>query len=131
MVTTTPLPAEAVEWFSAPNLAYVSTIEPDGRPQLSVVWVTTSADGVLFSTIKGRRKHGNLLRDPRVSILAVDPASPYRYCEIRGSAIIRDDPEGALIQELSQRYTRAPFTDRQDAQRVIVTVRPERVFVKQ
>ena len=53
------------------NYAVLATINADGSPQSSVVWVGRDGDDVLMSTIEGRRKHRNMVRDPRVS-LSVD-----------------------------------------------------------
>jgi PPOX class probable F420-dependent enzyme len=123
----TPLPQRAREMFEAPNFATVATLQPDGRPQTSVVWVRADGDDVLFSTIKGRRKYENMVRDPRLSVLVFDAADPYSYTEIRGTAEITDDPDARLIEELSQKYTGRPFGDRPGEQRVIVRVRPDHV----
>jgi PPOX class probable F420-dependent enzyme len=126
------LPDEVRGWFSAPNLAYLATIEPDGRPQLSVVWTTTSDAGeVVFSTVEGRRKHTNLLRDSRATVVVLNPTNPYGYCEVRGTTVIEADPAGACIQLLSRQYTGEPFTaDTPETQRVAIKLRPEKVFVK-
>jgi PPOX class probable F420-dependent enzyme len=107
----------------------VATIEPDGRPQTSVVWVRTDGDDVLFSTIKSRRKYANLTADPRVSVLVFDTADPYTYAEVRGTATISDDPGAELIDELARKYTGQPFGVRPGEQRVIVRVRPDRVVL--
>jgi PPOX class probable F420-dependent enzyme len=123
------LPERARELFDAPNHATVATIEPDGRPQSSVVWVRTDGDDILFSTIKGRRKHANLTRDPRVSVLVFDPADPYTYAEVRGAAVITDDPAAELIEELALKYTGESFGIRPGEARVIVRVSPDRVVV--
>jgi PPOX class probable F420-dependent enzyme len=123
------LPERARELFDAPNHATVATIEPDGRPQSSVVWVRTDGDDILFSTIKGRRKHANLTRDPRVSVLVFDPADPYTYAEVRGAAVITDDPAAELIEELALKYTGESFGIRPGEERVIVRVSPDRVVV--
>jgi len=123
------LPERAHALFDAPNHATVATIEPDGRPQSSVVWVRTDGDDVLFSTIKGRRKHANLTRDPRVSVLVFDPADPYTYAEVRGTAVITDDPAAELIEELALKYTGESFGTRPGEERVIVRVSPDRVVV--
>jgi PPOX class probable F420-dependent enzyme len=125
------LPGRARELFDAPNHATVATIDADGRPQSSVVWVRTDGDDVLFSTIKGRRKYANLTRDPRLSVLVFDPADPYTYAEVRGTAIITDDPAAELIEELALKYTGESFGIRPGEQRVIVRVRPDRVVVYQ
>jgi PPOX class probable F420-dependent enzyme len=122
-----PLPQRAREMLDARNFATVATLQPDGQPQTSVVWVRRDGDDVLFSTIKGRRKYANMIRDPRLSVLVVDAADPDSYTEIRGMAEITDDPAAELIEELSQKYTGEPFGDRPGEQRVIVRVRPEHV----
>ena len=87
-----------------PNFAVVATINPDGSPQQSVVWVKREGDHVLFTTTEHRRKGRNLARDPRVGILIVDPGDPYRYVEIRGRAQLTPDPDNALGNELSHKY---------------------------
>jgi PPOX class probable F420-dependent enzyme len=117
--------------FDATNFATVATVNPDGAPQASVIWVKADGDHILFSTVKGRRKHRNLLRDPRVSIVVFDPTDPYRYVEVRGSADLVDDPEGALIQELSWKYDGESFEESNpDNQRVIVRIKPQKVFFR-
>jgi PPOX class probable F420-dependent enzyme len=123
------LPGRARVLFDGRNHAVVTTIEPDGRPQSSVVWVRTDGDDVLFSTIKGRRKYANLTRDPRISVLVFDTADPYSYAEVRGSAAITDDRDAELIDELAHKYTGKPFGIRPGEQRVIVRVTPDRVVL--
>jgi PPOX class probable F420-dependent enzyme len=123
------LPEKARELFDGRNHATVATIDPDGRPQSSVVWARTDGDDVLFSTIKGRRKYANLTRDPRLSMLVYDPADPYTYAEIRGTAVLSDDPDAELIEELAVKYTSQSFGQRPGERRVIVRVTPDRVVV--
>ena len=121
---------EIQAFFDAANFATVATINPDGAPQASVIWVKTDGGDILFSTVKGRRKHRNLVRDPRVSIVVFDPADPYRYVEVRGPVELVDDPEGALIQELSWKYDDKAFQEgNPDNQRVIVRIKPHKVVV--
>ncbi|MBO3747272.1 PPOX class F420-dependent oxidoreductase [Streptosporangiaceae bacterium NEAU-GS5] len=117
-------------FFDAANFATVSTINPDGAPQSSVIWVKTDRDDILFSTVKGRRKHRNLERDPRVSIVVFDPADPYRYVEVRGVVDMIDDPAGELIEELSWKYDDKAFQEgNPDNQRVIVRITPQKVVM--
>lgn len=125
------LPELARALFSGPNHVVVATIDPDGRPQSSVIWAKTEGDDVLFSTIKGRRKFANLSRDPRLSLLVLDPANPYAYAEVRGTASLTDDPGAELIEELAVKYTGQSFGPRTGEQRVIVRVRPDHVVVYQ
>ena len=123
-----PVPRECHDWHASSHVT-VATVDPDGRPQLSVVWAKTDGDDVLFSTIKGRRKYANLTRDPRASALVYAAENPYAYAEVRGTVTITDDPPAALINELALKYTGSPFGDRPHEQRVIVRIMPDRVIV--
>lgn len=116
--------------FDDPNYATVTSLNADGSPQSTVVWVRTDGDDVLFSTVKGRRKSRNFERDPRTSILVIDPDNPYRYAEVRGTVVLEDDPSGALIQELAHKYTGQPWADQPGTERLIVRIRPEKVTLR-
>lgn len=124
------LSAEVRRYFDAPNYATVTSVNPDGMPQSTVIWVRTDGDDVLFSTVKGRRKHRNFLRDPRTSILIIDPDNPYVYAEVRGTVTLEDDPSGSLIQELSVKYTGGPWNEPPGNERVIVRVTPQKVTLR-
>ncbi len=109
------------------NFAVVATINADGTPQQSVVWVLERDGEVLFSTVEGRAKHRNLLRDPRVGVLVLDDANGYHYSEVRGTARIEPDATGSLIEELSQKYTGEAWVENSTRPRVIVAVTPEHI----
>ncbi len=115
--------------IDAPTFAVVSTINPDGAPQSSVVWVKRDGDDILFSTIRGRRKTKNMERDPRVGVTLYDPADPYRYVEVRGAVSLTEEGGPELIQDLSQKYDGVPFREgRPDNVRVVVRITPTRVI---
>lgn len=116
--------------FDAANYATLTSINPDGGPQSTVVWVRTDGDDILVSTVKGRRKPRNFEREPRVSILVIDPADPYRYAEVRGSVTMEDDPEGALIEELSLKYTGNSWEEPPGNERLIVRIHPDKVILR-
>ncbi|HEX4211990.1 MAG TPA: TIGR03618 family F420-dependent PPOX class oxidoreductase [Candidatus Dormibacteraeota bacterium] len=63
-----PLNEYARSLVDARTFATVATINADGSPQTSVVWVRRDGDRILFSTTTGRLKGRNLARDPRVSV---------------------------------------------------------------
>ena len=99
----------------------LATINPDGSPQTSVIWVGRDGDDVLFSTIEGRRKHRNMLRDHRVSVSIIDSADPENYVELRGRVTMTLDEGRRFDTELSWKYDgRDPGEDRPGAVRVIV-----------
>ncbi|WP_372343764.1 PPOX class F420-dependent oxidoreductase [Streptomyces sp. KL116D] len=110
----------------------VATIQPDGSPQVSPVWVKRDGDDVLFSTTIGRRKEKNLRRDPRVTVLVQPADNPYAYAEIRGTADITTEGGQELIDELSVKYTGKKYAEfnpasGDDAQRVVVRVQARKV----
>ncbi|PZH20163.1 PPOX class F420-dependent oxidoreductase [Streptomyces sp. NTH33] len=118
--------------LDGPVFVVVGTIQPDGSPQLSPVWVKRDGDDLLISTTADRRKKLNLDRDPRVSVVVLDPESPYEYAEIRGTAELTTEGARELIDQLSLKYTGKKYAEfnpssAQDADRVVVRVRPEKV----
>ncbi|WP_018682458.1 PPOX class F420-dependent oxidoreductase [Actinokineospora enzanensis] len=110
------------------NYATLATLNPDGSPQTSVLWVKVDGGDLLLSTTRGRQKEKNLSRDPRVSVTIYDRTNPYRYVEVRGDARLSEEGGRELIDELSQKYTGGPYTnDAPDAVRVVVRITPERI----
>jgi PPOX class probable F420-dependent enzyme len=110
------------------NFATVATLNADGAPQSSVVWVTREGDAVLFSTTSGRQKLRNLARDPRVSVSVFETANPYNSVEIRGRAELIEDKDKALPKTLSHKYLGIdPPAESADELRMIVRVIPEKV----
>ena len=86
------------------NSGVLATINPDGGPQTSVVWVGRDGDEVLISTTAGLRKETNLRRNPQASLLVLDADDPDRYVEIRGTAIVSEDVDRALAVQLAEKY---------------------------
>ncbi|TML27223.1 MAG: PPOX class F420-dependent oxidoreductase [Actinobacteria bacterium] len=122
------LPETAKRLLDAQTFAVVSTINPDGAPQSSVVWIKRDGDDLLFSSIRGRRKTRNLERDPRVSVVLYDPADGYSYVEVRGTVSMTEEGGDELINELSRKYTGEAFTEsRPGAVRVVFRITPTHV----
>jgi PPOX class probable F420-dependent enzyme len=112
------------------QFATIATVQRDGRPQLSVVWVARDGDQVLVSTVEGRQKHRNLLRDRRVSLLVFDAADPYAYLAVSGTAEMTRDGGRELIDELAAKYRgvdRYTGDDGTDNVRVVVRITPTTV----
>ncbi|MCF3123778.1 PPOX class F420-dependent oxidoreductase [Streptomyces arenae] len=113
--------------LDTPVFVSVATIQPDGSPQVSPVWVKRDGDDLLFSTTIGRRKEKNLRRDPRVTVLFQPFDAPYTYAEIRGTAELTTEGGQELIDELSVKYTGKKYAEfnpasKDDAERVVVRV---------
>lgn len=110
----------------------VATVQPDGAPQASPVWVKRDGDDLLFSTTAERVKARNLSRDPRVSVVVVNPAAPYNYAQVYGTASVTTEGARELIDELSVKYTGKDYDTfsggrADDGTRIIVRVTPEKV----
>ena len=110
------------------NYAVLATINPDGSPQTSVLWVGRDGNDLLFSTVAGRVKHRNMERDPRVSATVLDSADPENYVELRGRVSMTPDVGRALDTRLAWKYDgRDPGEDRPGAVRVVVRMVVEKV----
>lgn len=112
------------------SFATLATLEPDGSPHTSVVWITREDDTLLFSTVLGRRKADNMARDPRVSVLVLDPTNPYRYLEVRGRVSMTEEGGRALIDALAAKYRgldRYPWDDGTSNVRVVCRVEADKV----
>lgn len=131
MSTTLPEPAKA--WLAAKEFITLATVEPDGRPQLSVVWMTADGGDVLMSTVKGRRKQRNLERDARATVLLYPQDNPYSYLEVRGSVTMTEEGGRELIDELYEKYqgTPGPYPgDGPSDVRVVIRLTPEHVVYR-
>jgi PPOX class probable F420-dependent enzyme len=87
-----------------PNPAVLATINADGSPQTSVIWVGRDDDELVISSAAGRRKDLNIRRDPRVSLSVYDQQDSEVYAEIRGSATVTEDIDRALAVRLAEEY---------------------------
>ena len=122
----------AARILSGPHLSVLSTTNPDGSPQASVIFVKPDGDNVLFSTIKGRRKTANMQRDPRVSLLVHSlsrRSEEITYAAISGTVELTDDPEGAFHQVMYDLHMGgATPPSEPGAERLIVRLRPDHVY---
>src|SRR5579863_4109356 len=78
------IPSKFADLFEKPAFASLATMMPDGQPQVTPVWCDYDGQHIRVNTAKGRVKDRNMRRDPRVSLMLMDPANPYRYVEVRG-----------------------------------------------
>ena len=110
------------------HYAVLATLNPDGSPQTSVMWVGRDGADLLFSTVEGRVKHRNMLRDPRVSVTVIDSADPENYVELRGQVMMTPDVGRRVDTALSWKYDgKDPDHDRAGAVRVIVRMTVDKV----
>jgi PPOX class probable F420-dependent enzyme len=85
--TTLQIPETHRELIDGAYPAVLTTLMPDGQPQVTPVWCNRRGDTVLINTMRGWRKEKNMRADPRVSLLAYDPRRPTHHIEIRGRVV--------------------------------------------
>ncbi|MFI5099188.1 MAG: PPOX class F420-dependent oxidoreductase [Actinomycetes bacterium] len=145
MTATTTAGAESIQTIPASHLdllvrpvsAVLSTIGSDGSPQSSIVWVDYDSACVRVNTTTERQKARNILENPKVSVLIVDPENNARYLQIRGDAevVTRDAVEH--LDTLTRKYTRHPryygfvYPVEQQARetRIVCRIHPKRVTI--
>lgn len=114
--------------IDGPNFATVATLDPDGGPQTSVVWIGLDDGALVFSATEDRRKVRNLRRDPRASVSIIDAADPYRHVQLRGTVTVVADPGKTLGKVLSHKYVgEDPPAEAPEVERVIVRLNVEKV----
>src|SRR5262245_20812037 len=123
------LPANFKDLFQNPAFAHLTTLMPDGSPQVSPVWCELDGEHVVINSAKGRQKDRNMRREPRVAMSIQDPANPYRYLQVRGRVeTITENGADAHIDKLSHKYMGKDYPFRAPGEvRVIYRIRPEHV----
>jgi hypothetical protein len=105
-LVTASIPPQLVPLLESTAVAYVSTIGPRGEPQTTPLWFLWDAGTLRFSLVEGRQKLRNLERDPRISVVVVDPADPTWYVEFRGHIdSLAPDPDLDLERAVAEKYT--------------------------
>jgi PPOX class probable F420-dependent enzyme len=104
----TSLPDSARAVLESDALAHLVTIEPDGRPQISIVWVGLDGDEIVCAHLPEHRKIRNIRRDPRVA-LSIETANRNQiglneYLVVHGHARITEGGAPELLQELAHTY---------------------------
>ena len=127
-----PAPAQALLGTDA--VAHVWTCNPDGSPQVSVVWVLCQDDEIVFGTDTSSVKVRNLRLNPSV-ILSVEDTERngrgfQRHLVLRGRARVEPGPDPALMDRLARKYLgldRHPLALRDSPTAAVVRVDVERV----
>ena len=133
--TDEPLPASHLDLLERPVIGVMTTLGRDGAPASSLVWVDHDSTCVRVNTTLERRKARDLVRDPRVSILVVDPDDTSRFIQVRGRAELVTDGAEEHLDTLTRRYTSHPgfyghvypAAHRLRETRVICRIHPRRV----
>lgn len=109
--------------------SFLGTLMKDGSPQVTPVWFNVDGENILINTSVGRVKDKNLQRDGRVALTIVDPKNPYRYLQLRGKIIERNEKKGLEhIDALAKKYSgKDKYDGPPDQQRVQYRIQIEHV----
>jgi PPOX class probable F420-dependent enzyme len=122
---------EQKKFFRKPNFGHLATLEPDGSPQVTPVWIDVDDEHILINTAKGRKKVRNVERDPRVSVEVVEQENPYSMLSVQGK-VVGMTTEGAdeHIDAMAKKYLGQdsyPFR-KEGEERLILKIQPVKVI---
>jgi PPOX class probable F420-dependent enzyme len=122
------IPENYLDLFQKKAFAHLATLNSDGTPQVTPVWVDYDGTHILINSARGRRKDKNMERNRAVALSIQDPDNPYRYLEVRGSVDeITEEGADEHIDKMAKKYIDADtYPWRQASEvRVVYKVRPE------
>ena len=126
----TTIPASHLDLLSKPAFANLATLNSDGSPQVTPVWVDWDGTNLLVNTARGRVKDRNLRRDGRVALAIADPENQYRYLGIQGRVTgMTEQGADAHIDKMAKKYIgkdKYPWRSPHEV-RVLVTITPDKV----
>jgi PPOX class probable F420-dependent enzyme len=100
-----PVPSDFLDLFDKATFAHLSTLMPDGSPQITPVWVDYDGRHILVNSAAGRQKDLNMEKRRRVAIEIPDPENPNRYLAVRGTVVeITEEGADAHLDRLARRY---------------------------
>lgn len=126
------LSAKASKLFKGKNFVFLGTINKDGSPHLTPVWVDTDGENILVNTAEGRKKVRNLDKDARVGVGVFDMGNPYEHLTVEGKVVkqIKGKEAEAHIDKMAKKYIgketypwRAP-----GEKRVLLVIKPLREY---
>jgi PPOX class probable F420-dependent enzyme len=102
------LPESARELLESDALAHMVTLNRDGSPQVTIVWVGLDGDEIVSAHLNRHQKVRNVERDPRVSIslegTEANPTGLHHYLVVHGRARITEGGAPELLQRLAETY---------------------------
>jgi PPOX class probable F420-dependent enzyme len=104
----TSLPDSARALLESAALAHLVTLNPDGSPQVTIVWVGLDGDEIVIGHLPEHRKIRNIRNDSRVALSIEtherNPIGLNEYLVIYGTARVTEGGAAGLLQELARTY---------------------------
>jgi PPOX class probable F420-dependent enzyme len=102
MAITLPEPVKKI--LQDQTHGHVTTFNPKGKPQVTLVWLDVDGDEVVFNTAEGRVKPRNLRGNPSIIISAQDPNSPRSYMVFYGKGTVVEAGAEEHIDKLAKKF---------------------------
>ncbi|MBA3346925.1 MAG: PPOX class F420-dependent oxidoreductase [Actinobacteria bacterium] len=125
------LPTEARTLLESAALAHLVTLNADGSPQVSIVWVGLDGDEIVAAHLRPQQKLRNIARDPRV-VLSLEGTETNglglrEYLVVHGRARIENGGAPEWLQHLAHTYLGPdvvfpPMADPPPGHRTVITV---------
>ncbi|MCP5105749.1 MAG: PPOX class F420-dependent oxidoreductase [bacterium] len=136
---TAQIPESHQDLLLRPFNGVLTTMMPDGQPQMSVVWVDFDGEYVLINTTLERQKGKNVRANPKVNVLVIDPKNGARFLEVRGEvAEITQMGAIAHADKQTQAYSDNkkdrfygdiyPLEQQEKETRVVVKISPKKII---
>jgi PPOX class probable F420-dependent enzyme len=119
------------KFLEGKNFAFVATLNKDGSPQVTPVWVDTEGNYVLINVTTTRVKAKNVARDPRIAVAVADQSNPYNMITIQGKVVEKIQGKVAEdhIDKMAKKYLgqdKYPYRQPGD-QRLLLKIEPIKV----
>jgi PPOX class probable F420-dependent enzyme len=102
------IPASVRDLVASAPLAHLTTMNPDGGPQVTVVWVGIEDDEFVCAHMGVWKKVRNIQREPRVALSMLghgkNALGLQEYLVVYGQARITEGGGAALLQRLAYTY---------------------------
>jgi PPOX class probable F420-dependent enzyme len=122
------IPENYLDLFQKKAFGHLATVNADGTPQVTPVWVDYDGAYVLVNSARGRRKDKNMERNSAVALSMQDPDNPYRYLEVRGHVEeITEEGADQHIDKMAKSIGVDRYPNRSPGEvRVLYKIKPER-----
>lgn len=127
------IPESARAVVESGRLAHLVTVNQDGSPHVTIVWVGLADGEIVIGKLGVDQKVRNIRRDPRVALSMEADGGQHgmqNYLVVEGTARLQEGGAPALLRQLAQRYIGPdaefpPMPDPPDG--YVIRIRPTRI----
>ena len=97
-------PSAVSEFLQQPIAAQLATVNPNGSPQVTIMWFKYENGALLFTTTTDRIKFRNMQKDPRAVLTVMNPANMYQWVTIHGKLSVDNREPADFYRRLAEHY---------------------------